>query len=118
MLATGGAWMSAWVPRAGGCRLRSGSAQPFGLRATLVGWSCVGLRVVLRPPLLYIRTLCAIVLYQPLQNRTLVGVVLQKLMFISTDVSIVLPGVGVKKQNSYVLHPKIKKHLICGFVTC
>lgn len=27
-------------------------------------------------------------------------------------------GVGVKKQNSYVLHPKIKKHLICGFVTC
>lgn len=47
-LATGGAWMSAWVPRAGGCRLRSGSAQPFGLRATLVGWT-VGRSRVVRP---------------------------------------------------------------------
>lgn len=73
MLETGGAWMSACGMGAGGCRHTSGSARHFGLRATLVSWSCVGLRVVLRPPLLYIRILCVTTLYQPLQNRTLGG---------------------------------------------
>ena len=51
MLATGGAWMSAWVLRAGALRHESGSAQPFGLRATLVGWTVGAVRVVPPPPL-------------------------------------------------------------------
>ena len=37
--------------RAGALRHESGSAQPFGLRATLVGWTWERCWVVLPPPL-------------------------------------------------------------------
>jgi len=37
--------------RAGALRHESGSAQSFGLRATLVGWTVGAVRVVLPPPL-------------------------------------------------------------------